>query len=72
MTGKLQWSNKKYDIMFITFWFKNIFNWIQGVTSSQNLIYVDVIPVLLSLYIITTNLSVKNVYCKFHMGAIKK
>lgn len=31
----------------------------------------DVIPAL-SLNIITTNLSVKNVYCKFQMGANKK
>jgi len=39
--------------------------------SSKNPMYMDVIPAL-SLNIITTNLSVKNVYCKFQMGAIKK
>jgi len=35
--------------------------------SSKNPMYVDVIPAL-SLNIITTNLSVKNVNCKFQMG----
>lgn len=39
--------------------------------SSKNPIYMDVIPAL-CLNIITTNLSVKNDYCKFQMGTIKK
>jgi len=43
----------------------------RGLHSSKNPMYMDVIPAL-SLNIITTNLSVKNVYCKFQMGANKK